>query len=266
MINSLKGHHFKVTEKNFQNSLKLNRRKGLKKFFKYIFLQINSDSVIKNFFRKQNQISLNYKNQIIKKKENLKKKNLIRLVLKYKDHWLCEHRYKFLHLAKNMEFVFRKTFFFVKLPLHIKIKSIYDKNKINFLVNTIKYLKMNPKSEMASRNRFSKMDPFFYKLIVNADIKLIYSKLKKNGIIQKTKMKVNTKKSLLLLDNYKIITFFSSLAKNILNYFACCDNFLKVKCIVQYYIRLSLASTLKQKYKIPSLYRTFKNYGENINI
>ena len=267
----MRDNNFRVTKKSFLNSLKLNRRKGLKKFLKYILLPINSDFTIKNFFIKQNSSLFEHKNKIIKKKTFLKKENLIKLILKYKNYWFCERRYKFLCLIKNLELFFKKafflsTFFFVKLPLYIKFKSIYDKNKINFLVNTIKYLKMNPKNKMLSKNKFSKINSHFYKLIINADIKLIYLKLRENEIVQQTKMKVDTKKSILVLDDYKIITFFSSLAKNILNYFACCDNFIKVKFIIQYYIRLSLASTLKQKYKISSLDKIFKNYGENINI
>ena len=118
---------------------------------------------------------------------------------------------------------------------------------------------------MFLKDKFLKKNSFLNKPIVNADIRLIYLKLRKNKIIQWTKMKVDTKKSILLLDDYKIITFFSSLAKNILNYFACCDNFIKVKSIIQYYIRFSLASMIKQKHKISSLNKVFKNYSENIN-
>ena len=104
------------------------------------------------------------------------------------------------------------------------------------------------------------------KFTLNASLKLIYLKLKKIGIFQQTKLKIDTKKSLLLLIDFKIIIFFSSLAKNILYYFVCCDNFFKIKSIIEYYIKFSLASTLKQKHKISSINKVFKIYGKNISV
>lgn len=104
------------------------------------------------------------------------------------------------------------------------------------------------------------------KPVINADITHIYHQLKKSEIIQKSRMKVNTKKSLVLFEDYKIIQLFSNVAVSILNYFSCCDNFSKVKSIVYYFIRLSLATTIMQKHKMSSTYQVFKEYGENVQI
>jgi hypothetical protein len=104
------------------------------------------------------------------------------------------------------------------------------------------------------------------KPIINADLTNIYHQLKKSEIIQKNNMKVNTKKSLVLYEDYKIIQLFSNIAASILNYFSCNDNFSKVKSIVYYFVRLSLAATIMQKHKMSSTYQVFKEYGENIQV
>jgi Type II intron maturase len=112
----------------------------------------------------------------------------------------------------------------------------------------------------------NKAKPYLCKPIINADLTNIYHQLKKSEIIQKNRMKVNTKKSLVLYEDYKIIQLFSNVATSILNYFSCCDNFSKVKSIVYYFVRLSLATTIMQKHKMSSTYQVFKEYGENIQV
>ena len=79
-------------------------------------------------------------------------------------------------------------------------------------------------------------------------------------------MKIETKKSVLLNADWQIIVLFSSIAKSILIYFSCCDNFSKLKSIISYFIRLSLAATLMQKHKMSSTHKVFKKYGEDINV
>jgi hypothetical protein len=119
------------------------------------------------------------------------------------------------------------------------------------------------KVKTANKN---KTKTYSCKPIINADLTHIYNQLKKSDIIQKNRMKVNTKKSSVLYEDYKIIQLFSNVAASILNYFSCCDNFSKVKSIVYYFIRLSLATTIMQKHKMSSTYKVFKEYGENIRI
>ena len=76
--------------------------------------------------------------------------------------------------------------------------------------------------------------------ILNANLTeiYIYINLRESNIIRKNKMKVESKKSMLLNDDHEILTLFSSITKNIFNYFSCCDNFSKVKFIILYFVRL----------------------------
>jgi Type II intron maturase len=104
------------------------------------------------------------------------------------------------------------------------------------------------------------------KPVLNADLKNVFHQLKKSEFIHKNSVKVNTKKSLILYEDYKIIRLFSNVAVSILNYFSCCDNFSKIKSIVYCFIRLSLAATLMQKHRMSSTYQVFKEYGENLRV
>lgn len=79
-------------------------------------------------------------------------------------------------------------------------------------------------------------------------------------------MKANSKKSVLLFEDHKIVELFTTIAKNILEYFSCCDNFTRVKFAIFYFIKFSLASTLKHKHKLASIKEVFKFYGKNISV
>lgn len=79
-------------------------------------------------------------------------------------------------------------------------------------------------------------------------------------------MKVETKKTVLSFADHRIIGIFSSIARSILTCYSCCDNFSKVKSIVSYFVRLSLAATLMQKHKMSSTHKVFKTYGEDISV
>ena len=169
----------------------------------------------------------------------------------------------------------------IALPLNINWSNINNKNKTAHLANMITFLATNQqrfdkkliavevaklRTEKSITTQINKTKPYLCKPIINADLTNIYHQLKKSEIIQKTRMKVNTKKSLVLCEDYKIIQLFSNAAVSILNYFSCCDNFSKVKSIVYYFIRLSLATTIMQKHKMSSTYQVFKEYGENLRV
>jgi hypothetical protein len=79
-------------------------------------------------------------------------------------------------------------------------------------------------------------------------------------------MKTNSKKSFLLFEDHKIIELFNTIAKNILEYFSCCDNFSKIKFAIFHFIKFSLASTLKHKHKLSSIQKVFEIYGKNISV
>jgi hypothetical protein len=161
------------------------------------------------------------------------------------------------------------------LPLSISLENQRNKNKVKNLANFITFLKSNQfhfdkklrtKKTSELKNQKDETLSYFNKPILKADLKNIYNKLKKSEIIQKKNMKIETKKSLLLYEDYKIIRLFSDIATSILNYFSCCDNFSRVKSIVYYFVRLSLATTLMQKHKMSSTYQVFKEHGENLRV
>lgn len=122
------------------------------------------------------------------------------------------------------------------------------------------------KSQPATFIEANKTAQFSRRPILNADLKSIYKKLREGDIIQKNRMKVETKKSVLHFDDHEIIALFSSIARGILNYYSCCDNFSRVKSIVLYFVRLSLASTIMQKHNMSSTHKVFKTYGEDISV
>jgi len=70
-------------------------------------------------------------------------------------------------------------------------------------------------------------------------LKKIYETLRADKI-KKKKMKIKIKKLVLLSEDFKIIFFYTSLKKDILNYFSCCDNFSVVKFVILYFVRLPL--------------------------
>lgn len=70
-------------------------------------------------------------------------------------------------------------------------------------------------------------------------------------------MKIETKTSVLLSKNLQMIVRYSSKTKNILIYFSCYDNFFKVKFVVLYFVRLSLATTIMQKHEFSNTYEIF---------
>lgn len=161
------------------------------------------------------------------------------------------------------------------LPLFISASNLKKQNKIENLASIIHFLWINQcyfdkrlisKTFSKCSNQTSETKYFFCKPILKADLKNIYNKLKRSEIIQKKKMKVDTKKSLLLYEDYKIIRLFSDIATSILNYFSCCDNFFKIKPIIYFFIRFSLATTIMQKHSMPSAYQVFKEYGENLRV
>lgn len=60
--------------------------------------------------------------------------------------------------------------------------------------------------------------------------------------------------------DHVIISWYASLARGMLTYYSCADNFYKVKSIVNYQIRWSMYHTLAKKHKM-SLRQLFANYG-----
>lgn len=279
----LKSDNEYVTEKKLFNSFKLNKRQKFYKFIQHLFLQMRLN--IRNYFKfetflnNQWKILQKSKHELFFKKVILDKKYVLKLFLRYYNSFLCIDKYPYSYLNKKFKqklsdsHLFKSIFYLEQFPLKIKLKNIYIKNKLNFLVNITKHKKdslynfknnLTVKSLLLFSKEIYKINQEGAKISVNADVSSIYEKLKNEGILQLNKMKVDSYKSVLLWDDYKIIVFFSNLAKNVLYHFLHCDNISKVKSIVYYYIKLSLVMTLKQKHTISSINNVFKIYGTNI--
>jgi Type II intron maturase len=169
----------------------------------------------------------------------------------------------------------------IPLPPNINFKNITKKNKISYLAELINFLesiqysiknnfiikkKLKFKNNLINVTKLKNLIEHSRHPIINANLKIIYQKLRKSDILKINSMKVNSKKSVLLFEDHKIIELFSIIARNILEYFSCCDNFAKAKFAVFYFIKFSLASTLKHKHKLSSIQKVFEIYGKNISV
>ena len=294
MVFPLQNKNFVWMKKKVLAILKLNRRKGIRELSKFLMnettdkntkilsRQLLGDLQPYENCRKSWKIAPEIKNSV-----QWSKSYTIDLIKWYYGNTLFIHRHKTPYLIKKLREKFRcliwpfKTPRLIALPLDINWNSINDKNKITHLANIIVFLAANQlrfdkkltASEImrlgikeATVTFRNKTKSYLCKPFINADLRHIYHQLKKSDIVQKNRMKVNTKKSLVLYEDYRIIQLFSNMAASILNYFSCCDNFSKVKSIVYYFVRLSLATTIMQKHKMSSTYQVFKEYGENVRI
>merc|ERR1712224_590700 len=88
----------------------------------------------------------------------------------------------------------------------------------------------------------------------------IKQRLKTRGIISK-KGKPLAFNPIIRESDEVIINWYASLAKGILTYSSCADNFYKIKSIVNYQIRWSMYHTLAKKHKM-SLRKLFNKYGQ----
>jgi len=282
--------------------LQLNRRKGIRELAKSLSSQISLtiqavDKDTKNLFENIEKIekSLDDRDKVKQEAQNevaeisipLTKKYIIELIKEYRGDELYINQYKASYLVKKLREKFPDLIWPSQIPLpiilpsNLNLEKINDKNKIENLASIVKFLEVNQynfdenimiskiskfSSESGISSKINKIVQRTLRPTLNADLKNIYKKLRESGIIKKNKMKVETKKSVLLSEDYQIIVLFSNIAKGILNYFSCCDNFSKVKSIISYFVRLSLAATIMQKHKMSSTHKVFKKYGENLSI
>lgn len=296
-IHHLKDNDFPSIKEEILNALKLNRRKGIRELAKSLFSQISLtvqtvDNDTKNLFEKiekslQSKVKQKTQNKVDTISMPVTKKYIVELIKEYHGDKLNIHQHKTLYLIKKLREKFPKLVwpsqisYPIILPPNLNLKKISDKNEIENLVDTIQFLESNQhnfneniktskifksSSKTAITIQSNKTVQRVCIPTLNADLKNIYNKLRKNGIIKKNKMKVETKKSVLLSEDYQIIALFSSIARGVFNYFSCCDNFSKVKSIISYFVRLSLAATLMQKHKMSSTHKVFKKYGEDISV
>ena len=97
---------------------------------------------------------------------------------------------------------------------------------------------------------------------IKADLKKIRAKLITAGLLD-NKGRPIAKKQLIIAEDADIIRYYSSLAHGLLSYYRCSDNLNKIKDLVMYEIRFSLAATLTSKHKMNKAKFMIK-YGEPI--
>ena len=88
----------------------------------------------------------------------------------------------------------------------------------------------------------------------------IKQRLKEKGIVSK-KGKPLAFNPILKESDKTIISWYASLARGLLTYYSCADNFYKIKSIVNYHVRWSMYHTLAKKHKM-SLRKLFSDYGQ----
>lgn len=217
----------------------------------------------------------------------LDKTFIIRHILKFHSKKFLMLQTKANHVVKMLHQKFPSLIWPLQipqdlpLPPNINFKNVTQKNKISYLAEFINFLesiqyslknnfiirkKLKFKDNLINSTKFKSTIQHSRHPIINANLKLIYQKLRKNDILKINYMKANSKKSMLLFEDYKIIELFTTIAQNILEYFSCCDNFTKVKFAIFYFIKFSLASTLKHKHKLCSIQKVFEIYGKNISV
>lgn len=94
---------------------------------------------------------------------------------------------------------------------------------------------------------------------------MIKEKLYVNQFVDK-KFKPKSRNNLLIAEDYHIINYYNSIAHGFLSYYRCCDNFTSVKDLVQYQLKYSLISTLKNKHKMGSRKQVILKYGTDIKV
>jgi len=93
----------------------------------------------------------------------------------------------------------------------------------------------------------------------------IYERLM-NAKIMNNKKKPSAKINIASVSDYNIITYFNGVARGLLSYYRCADDFYKMKSIVNWFLRYSAVSTIKFKHKLVGRKTVFDTYGMDLNM
>ena len=172
----------------------------------------------------------------------------------------------------SLDFFFAKLFF-PDLTIKTKILESFanDSNifknfisfqeavgyKFKFLNANAFFVEINDKLNKEKKGVVSQAD-FFIQIYAPADT--IKHRLKYKGVISK-KGKPLAFNFMTQESDKTIITWYASLARSLLTYYSCVNNFYKIKSIVNYQIKWSMYNTLAKKHKI-SLRRLLFSYGQ----
>jgi len=98
---------------------------------------------------------------------------------------------------------------------------------------------------------------------IEAPVAEIYEILESRGFITKRKKRPTPNDSVLGHEDHHIVAWYHKVSIGLLEFYAWCDNYQKVKAIVNYHLRWSLIHTLSKKHKSSSS-QIIKQYGKNL--
>lgn len=102
-----------------------------------------------------------------------------------------------------------------------------------------------------------------YSMRIEAPVDEIYALLHSRGFITVKQKRPTPNDSVLGQEDHRIVSWYRRVSVGLLNYYSCCDNFLKVKAIVNYQLRWSAIHTLSKKHKSSSR-QVIQKYGKNL--
>jgi len=124
---------------------------------------------------------------------------------------------------------------------------------------------INSKERIARLNVLSDGVQHNVRPIIVMDKDRIYEKLI-NALIMNNKKKPSAKTNISSMSDYNIISYFNVVARGLLSYYRCADDFYKMRSIVNWFLRYSAVSTIKFKHKLASRKTVFDTYGIDLNM
>jgi hypothetical protein len=101
---------------------------------------------------------------------------------------------------------------------------------------------------------------------IRASIAKLCDKLRIGGFMHPIKNQASSCQKLLFLSEDKIIKYYNSVMRGILNWFSGADNFYRVKAVIESVMRRSCLLTLKRKFKLKSMAETIGIYTKDVAI
>lgn len=158
----------------------------------------------------------------------------------------------------------------------VEIAQTFDIARKFFLLEINKLQNTNPCLPLISNLVFVPIKPtLFFKnpthitpvnssIVIYLDEKDVMKQFKEHGIVNKKYRPICFNK-LCSLEDYQIINQMATIAYTFMYFYSCVGNLWKVKKLVDYVLRYSLAATLARKFKV-SLKKIFDIYGNDLSV
>lgn len=143
----------------------------------------------------------------------------------------------------------------------VLIKALYTKQE--------KLLEQGKISMMASKQSRARVSGLVVgssqvkRPVILVDHKKLFERLVVSGMINKKKNPCG-KINLVSSSDYNIVLYYRRVISGLLSYYRCADNFYKVKNMVNWFLRYSAISTIKQKHKMASRKVVVGRFGVNL--